>query len=88
MHRVLEFDKSKWPKPYIKFNTQKEIEAKHNDSKDGKAFHKLMNNNEYNKTMENLKNRVDLRLANYNKHYLKWTSKPITYHNKYLTTIW
>ena len=27
MRRVLEFDQSKWLKPYIKFNTQKRLEA-------------------------------------------------------------
>ena len=34
-----------------------------------------MNNAVYEKTMENLRNRVDVRLVNDEKYYLKWTSK-------------
>ena len=34
-----------------------------------------MNNTVYEKTMENLRNRVDARLVNDEKYYLKWTSK-------------
>ena len=30
----------------------------------------------YEKTMENLRNRIDVRLVNNEKYYLKWTSKP------------
>ena len=35
-----------------------------------------MNNVVYGKTMENLKNRIDIRLVNNEKDYLKWTLKP------------
>ena len=36
-----------------------------------------MNNAEYRKTMENLRNRNDVKLvSNKKKNYLKWTSKP------------
>ena len=31
----------------------------------------------YDKVMKNLKNRVDVRLVNNEKYYLKWISKPI-----------
>ena len=47
-----------------------------NGDKDGKAFHKLMNNAVYCKTMDNLRNRINVRLVNNRKDYLKWTSKP------------
>ena len=35
-----------------------------------------MDNAVYSKTVKKLKNRIDLRLANNGKDYLKWTSKP------------
>ena len=35
-----------------------------------------MNNVVYGKIMENLRKRVDLRLASNKKYYLKWTLKP------------
>ena len=34
-----------------------------------------MNKAVYGKTMENLRNRIDVRLASNEKNYLKWTSK-------------
>ena len=63
-------------KPYIEFNTQERIEAEKNNEKDGKALYKLMNNATYGKTMENLRNRIDLKLVNNEKDYSKCTSKP------------
>ena len=35
-----------------------------------------MNNAIYGKTMENLRNRIEARLLNNRKDYLKWTAKP------------
>ena len=75
IHRVLEFNQSQWLKQYIKFNAQKRIEAKKNNDKNGKALHKLMNNAMYGKTMENLRNIIDVKLVNNEKAYLKCTSK-------------
>ena len=72
IHRVLKFNKSHWLKSYIEFNTQKRIEAEKND-KDGKAFYKLVNNAIYRKTMENLRNRINVKLVNNEKNYLKCT---------------
>ena len=37
---------------------------------------KSINNTVYGKTMENLRDRIDVRLASNKKDYLKWTSKP------------
>ena len=45
-------------------------------TKDGKAFCKLVNNVAHGKATENLRSRVDVRLVNNEKNYLKWISKP------------
>ena len=47
-----------------------------NGDKDGKAFYRLINNVVYGKTMENLRNRIVVKLVSNKKGYLKWTSKP------------
>ena len=72
-HRLLEFNQSQWLKPCIEFNTKRRIEAVKNNGKDGKALYKLMNNTVYGKMMENLRNRIDVKLVNNEKGYLKCT---------------
>ena len=58
-------------------STQKKgIEAEKNGDKNRKALYKLMNNAIYRKTIENLRNRIDVKLVSNKKDYLKWTSKP------------
>ena len=76
IHRVLEFNQSQWLKQYVDFNTQKRIEAEKDEDRDEKALYKLMNNSVYGKAIENLRNRIDVRLVSNKKDYLKWTSKP------------
>ena len=60
-------------KLYIEFNTQKRIKAEENDEK---VLYKLINNAIYGKAMENLRNRIDVKLVNNEKDFLKCTSKP------------
>ena len=62
MHRILEFNQLQWLKPYVEFNTQKWKETEKQEVKYGKALYKLMNNAVYRKTIENLRNRNDVRL--------------------------
>ena len=57
-------------------STQKRIEAEEKEDKDSKALYKLMNNGVYGKTMENLRNRIDIKLVSNKKGHLKWASKP------------
>ena len=76
IHFVLELNQSQWLQPYVEFNTKKKNGSSKKDNKDGKALYTLMNNPVYGKTMKNLKNRINLKLAiNYlnvsNKEYLK-----------------
>ena len=54
---------------------KKRIEAEKSGEKDGKVLYKLMNNVAYGKTMENLRNRIDVKLVSNKKDYLKWTSQ-------------
>jgi len=62
VHKVISYEQSAWLKSYIEGNTAARQEAK----RDGNAFladfFKLMNNAVFGKTMENVRNRSDIRL--------------------------
>ncbi|KAL9984486.1 hypothetical protein ACROYT_G006784, partial [Oculina patagonica] len=60
VHKVLEFEQEAWMEPYIRMNTEFRKEA---ESDFEKNFYKLMNNSVFGKTMENLRNRVDIRIV-------------------------
>ena len=69
-------------------HTQKKPEAEKYGDKDEKAFYKLMNNAIYGKAMENLRNRIDVKLVtNEKKGRLERTSKPSYISHKFLTII-
>ena len=72
-HRVLKFKESDWMKKYIDFNTKKRMNAAHDFDKD---FFKLLINSVYGKTMENLRKRINVRLVNNEKDFLKYTIRP------------
>ena len=70
---MLKLKQSDWMKKYIDFNTGKRTNAANNFEKD---FLKLMINGVYGKTMENLRKRINGRLVNNEKDFLKYTSRP------------
>ena len=70
---MLKFKQSDWMKKYINFNTEKRMNAANDFEKD---FFKLMINSVFGKTIKNLRKRINVRLVNIKRDFLKYTSKP------------
>ena len=72
-NKVLKFKQFDWMKKYIDLNTEKRTNATNSFEKD---FFKLMINSVYDKTMENLRKRINFRIVNNKTDFLKHTSRP------------
>ena len=82
VHKVIQFNKEGWLKPYIDMNTKFTTEAKNDFEKD---FFKLMNNAAFGKTMENVRKHRDMKLVTTDKRRNQLISEPNYYTTKYFS---
>ena len=73
VYRVLTFKQKAWLKEYVEFNTEMRKKCHHKCETD---LFKLMNNSLYGKTIENVRNRVHIKLMKGDKRLLKQIAKP------------
>ena len=78
IHRVLRSKQSDWLKKYIDFNTEKRTNVANSFEKD---FFKLMINSVHDKTMENLKKRINVRLLKQQKIFFKIHQQANSYYS-------
>ena len=76
IHRDIKFKESAWLEEYINLNTRLRIEAKQSGNNFEVDFFKIMNNSVFGKTLENIRNRVNIRLISSDKVAPKLVAKP------------
>ena len=72
LHNTVSYKQKKWMEPYIQGNNALRTKAKNDFEKD---FFKLMNNSVFGKTMQNVRNQMNLHLTTDRKNAIKWFSK-------------
>ena len=85
IHRGIKFEKSRWLDKYMALNTGLRTPTKNDFEKD---FFKLMNKSIFGKTMENIRNRVDVKLVNEEEQAKKLAAKPNFNHCNIFVRIW
>ena len=73
VHRTLEYKQTDWIKLYIDFNTQKRKEATNEADKN---LFKLFNTSVHEKTMENVRKRIKIRIITNDKDFIEYASRP------------
>lgn len=73
IHKVLSFSQSRWLSVYINFNIDQRKQATNDFYKD---LFKLLNNAVFGKTMENIRNRIEVKIITTEKQCLKLVKKP------------
>ena len=84
VHRIIQFKEKAWLRVYIDMNTELRKNAKNEFEKN---FFKLMNNFVFGKTMENVRNHRDMKLATSEKRRKQLVSEPNYYPHKNFMTI-
>ena len=81
IYRFLKFKQSDWLKKFLMLNTEKRMCAVNGFEK---SFFKLIVNSVYGETMQNLRKRVNVKLINNEKDYLKCVSRPTLFSRRFL----
>lgn len=73
IHRVLQFDQSRWLKPFIDLNTELRQKA---DNKFDQSFYKLIINSFFGKSIEQKRKHRDIRMALTEGQIRRWLKQP------------